>query len=169
MQRQGLRVLGAIVTIAAIIIALGAMGYVSVPYITPQTGDYDTTTVTITNTTASEPPHVEARIADTRQKRYVGLSDTDQLGPDEGMLFTYDQEQNHTYVMRKMDFGIDIVYIGADNRINTIHHAPKPDPGVDGNTLEYPGRGKYVLEVPYNWTTRNGVSTGDRVQIDGNV
>jgi hypothetical protein len=130
-------------------------------------GRYDHATVTVVDENGTELGSVRVAIADTAEKRYTGLSDTEFLPEDRGMLFTYDSEGQRTYVMRGMDFGIDIVYIGADGTIRTIHHAPEPPAGEDGNDYRYPGEGKYVLEVNYEWTTRHNVTEGDRVLIEG--
>ncbi|WP_245708146.1 DUF192 domain-containing protein [Halobacterium jilantaiense] len=104
-------------------------------------------------------------IADTPDEQYTGLSEHESLGADEGMLFVYPDEGRHTYVMRSMDFPIDIVYVDADGRITEIHHAPTEDDNED--LTPYPGRGKWVLEVPYNWTVERGVEEGDRVVVAG--
>ncbi|TKX85229.1 DUF192 domain-containing protein, partial [Halorubrum sp. SS5] len=71
-----------------------------------------------------------------------------------------------TYVMREMDFGIDIVYVDGDRKIVAIHNAPEPGPNEDGEEQRYPGSGQYVLEVPYEWTDRHGVSVGDSLAFD---
>jgi uncharacterized membrane protein (UPF0127 family) len=107
---------------------------------------------------------VDVEVADDPQERYTGLSETDSLGPNEGMLFVYPEEGHHTYVMRSMSFPIDIVYIGANGTVTEIHHAPVEEDNE--NLTGYSGRGKWVLEVPYNWTTEHGVEVGDRVRID---
>lgn len=129
---------------------------------------YEHTTVTVLDAETNETlGAVRVAIADTWRKKYTGLSKTETLPADRGMLFTYEEEGNHTYVMREMDFGIDIVYVGEDGRITSIHHAPEPPEGEDGESYQYPGRGQYVLEVTYEWTTRHDVSEGDRVVIEG--
>jgi uncharacterized membrane protein (UPF0127 family) len=148
-----------------VILVLVAGGFVSIP--APSAGSYDHATVTIYDENGTKLGHVEVRVADTYRKRYTGLSATSNLPEDEGMLFTYDAPSNHTYVMRGMDFGIDIIYIGADGHITKIHHAPEPPEGADGNDYRYPGYGQYVLEVNLNWTTKHGVEEGDRVVIEG--
>jgi hypothetical protein len=135
--------------------------------VSPTPSRYDHVTVTVYDANGTVLGEVRAAVADTPEKRYTGLSDTEVLPEDGGMLFTYDSEGNHTYVMREMDFGLDIVYVGSDGTIRTIHHAPEPPEGEDGNDYRYPGRGQYVLEVNLNWTTRNGVEEGDRVEISG--
>ena len=120
----------------------------------------------VTDGNGTERGRVRAAVAESYQQKYTGLSKTDFLPEDRGMLFPYDEPGNHTYVMRGMDFGIDIVYIDADGTITRIHHAEEPPAGADGNDFEYPGYGQYVLEVNHDWTTRHNVSVGDRVRIE---
>ncbi|WP_434531271.1 DUF192 domain-containing protein [Haloarcula sp. NS06] len=125
------------------------------------------TTVAVREENAGEPlGTVEVRIAQTFNQRYVGLSETESLGPDEGMLFVHDEAGQHTYVMRNMSFPLDIIFIDANGTITTIHHAPLPPAGTSENDLTgYEGRGKYVLEVNRGWTNRTGVEVGDRVDL----
>lgn len=104
---------------------------------------------------------VTAAIADTPDKRYTGLSDTESLPEDRGMLFIMPEPDNYSFVMREMDFGIDIVYADSDGTITEIHHAPEPGPDEDGNQQRYPGYGQYVLEVGYRWTENRGIEVGD--------
>jgi hypothetical protein len=127
---------------------------------------YAHTSVTVVDAeTGDELGSVRAAVAESYQQKYTGLSKTESLPPDVGMLFPYDSEGSRTYVMRNMDFGIDIVYIAGNGTITRIHHAPEPPEGEDGESYRYPGYGQYVLEVNYEWTTRHGVTVGDEVEI----
>ena len=127
---------------------------------------YETTEVRVTTPEGDPLGSVVAAVADTPDLRFTGLSDTERLPADRGMLFVYESPGDHTYVMRRMDFGIDIVYADADGAITRIHHAPEPGPDEDGDDQEYPGYGQYVLELPYEWTTERGVETGDVLDFD---
>ena len=123
-------------------------------------GDYERTTVTVVDAvTGTERATVDVRIADTLDKRVTGLSTTDALGPNEGMLFVHTSEGRHGYVMRGMAFPLDIVFIDADGEITTIHHA-----AVDAEQTFY-GTGRYVLELPSNYTTDNDITVGDQVEL----
>jgi uncharacterized membrane protein (UPF0127 family) len=133
---------------------------------TPIHEDYETTEIRVFSSNGWELGSVTAAIADTSDLRYLGLSDTESLPEDRGMLFVFDSVGNHTFVMRRMDFGIDIVYADSDGTITKIHHAPAPEPGEDGNDQDYPGEGQYVLEVNYGWTTDHDVSEGDRLAFE---
>jgi len=128
---------------------------------TPIHPGYETTEVAVTTPGGEELGSVTAAIADTRDLRYTGLSETEDLPEDRGMLFVYDEVDDHTYVMREMDFAVDIVYADDEGVITRIHHAPEPGPDEDGESQRYPGRGQYVLEVTYEWTTERGVEEGD--------
>ncbi|MFC4358313.1 DUF192 domain-containing protein [Halobium salinum] len=126
---------------------------------------YDRETVSVENGSRTLAT-IEVRIADTYEKRYTGLSDTESLDSGEGMLFVHDEEGRHAYVMRKMDFPLDILFVDANGTITTIHHAPVPPEGTSGNELErYRGTGKYVLEVPMGYANETGIEVGDRLVI----
>lgn len=129
--------------------------------------DYETTTVTVESPAGEVRGSVTAAVADNRDKRLLGLSDAESLPEDGGMLFVYDApRESLTYVMRRMSFGIDIVFVDGDRKITRIHNAPEPGPNEDGSEQEYDGSGQYVLEVPYEWTDRHGVEVGDSLQFD---
>lgn len=126
-------------------------------------GNDERATVTFTDENGTTLASADVAVSNTFPERYTGLSDTDSLGPNEGMLFVHPNEGNHTYVMRDMAFPIDIVFIAADGTVTTVHHAELP---AEGEELQgYSGRGKYVVELPYGFTNRTGISPGDTVQI----
>jgi len=128
---------------------------------------YDQTTVTVVDDeTGEELGRVEAAIADNASLRYTGLSDTDELPEDRGMLFTYDDDRELTYVMRNMSFDLDIVFVYGNGTIESIHHKRAPAPDEDGESIRASGEGQYVLEVNRGWTTERGVEEGDRLEFD---
>ncbi|RJT07096.1 DUF192 domain-containing protein [Halococcus sp. IIIV-5B] len=162
-----LNILGLMAVLALIIIAAMITGLVPPPAAFLGTPDnYERTTVTITNNDSDTLGVINVRIADIYLKQYIGLSNTASLENGSGMLFTYDSASQHTFVMREMDFPLDIIFIGANGRINTIESAPAPDPGQNGESIQRTGRAQYILEVPRGWTTRNGINSGDQVQIE---
>jgi uncharacterized membrane protein (UPF0127 family) len=110
---------------------------------------------------------VDARVADTRRERYRGLSGAASLAPGEGMVFVYRTEGTRAFVMREMDFGLDIVFVGGEGRVTAVHHAEAPPPDTPEDELRrYTGRAKWVLEVPHGWTDRRGVDVGDNVTVE---
>ena len=153
--------------VALVVVAVvGGVVVTTTPGLLP-TGEYDRTTVSAVDGESGESlATVEVRIADTQQKRYTGLSDTEALGDDEGMLFVHDEEGDYAYVMREMAFPLDIVFVDAGGTVTRIHRAELPPEGTSGSDLaRYPGRGKYVLEVPMGYTDDHSIEVGDRLRI----
>ncbi|MFC4406346.1 DUF192 domain-containing protein [Haloarchaeobius iranensis] len=121
-------------------------------------------TVVVSDENGTEKAVIEVEVADTRQERFTGLSDHETLADGEGMWFVYDGESQHTYVMRRMEFPLDIIFVGADGRINSIHHRRAPRPNEDGNEITATGTGQYVLEVPRGYANETGMEVGDYVE-----
>jgi uncharacterized membrane protein (UPF0127 family) len=124
--------------------------------------EYERATITVHDADGTQQATVNVRIADTATKRLVGLSETDSLDPDSGMLFVHDSEGSQSYVMRDVSFPLDIVFIDSEGQITDVYHAP-----VDGGSYE--GRAQYVLEVKRGWANATGVDIGDTVQIPERV
>jgi len=152
-----------IALVTLLLLALFAL-YPPLPLV--DAGEYDRTTVTLVDENGTELADVEVRIADTREQRRIGLSRTDSLDNGTGMLFVHPDVGSYSYVMRNMSFGLDIVFVDADGTVTEIHDAAQPDGEYDET---YPGRGKYVLEVPRGWSATVGLSVGDRVEISEEV
>ena len=155
---------GVLVVLALVGAAAVQAGLLANPFV----DDRDRATVTFTegegdNETLAV---VEAEVADTNQERYTGLSDHESLENGSGMLFVHDDEGERTYVMREMDFGIDIVFVAENRTITTIHEAPEPGPDEDGEQQRYSGVAKWVLEVPKGYTDAKGIEEGDSVEIE---
>lgn len=163
------RVLNVLFALAVVALALTtavATGVVPPPATLFDAGEYDHAEITITNNCSQELGTVGVRIAESRQQKIVGLSETPTLRNGSGMLFPYDESGDHTYVMRGMDYPLDIVFVGGDGRINAIESAPAPGPNQDGNDIQRTGTGKYVLEVPRGWMESHEIDVGHRVTID---
>jgi uncharacterized membrane protein (UPF0127 family) len=127
--------------------------------------EYDWTTVVFSDGDGTELGTARVRVADTDAKRYVGLSRTESLEDGEGMLFVHSREQSVSYVMRKMSMPLDIVFLDRDRTVTDIYHAELPADDVDESDLDqYDGRAKYVLELPYRYTSERGIEVGDRIQ-----
>lgn len=125
-----------------------------------------TATVTVRAPGGAERAEIRVAVADSQVERYEGLSNTAPLDDGEGMLFVHDEESSYAYVMREMNYPLDIVFVGANGTVTTIHHAELPSEGTGGGDLtRYRGRGKYVIELPYGYTNETGITAGDRVVL----
>ncbi|NGM68530.1 DUF192 domain-containing protein [Natronolimnobius sp. AArcel1] len=128
--------------------------------------EYDTTEVQAVSADGDDLESVTAAIAETDEELVRGLSETEDLPDDRGMLFVYDEADERQFVMRDMDFGIDIIYADSDGTITGIHHAPAPREREEGSYQVYVGYGQYVLETVYDWTVDHDVHVGDTLEFD---
>ena len=149
------------------LIALSLIGFLvfQIGLITPPWAEDQGEVRVLDSETGNELAVVAVEVADTQAERYTGLSDHESLADGEGMLFVHSSEDERTYVMREMDFDIDIIFIGADGEITSIEHARAPEADEDGNDLQYTGQAKWVLEVPRGYTTETEIEVGDEVEI----
>jgi uncharacterized protein len=86
------------------------------------------------------------KVADTEEERRQGLSGTAGLAPRGGMLFVFDENDQHGIWMKDMNYPIDILWISENYNIVNIKKNVSPDtyPQVFKNNK--PAR--YVLELP---------------------
>lgn len=154
-EKTGVIVAGVILVIMITTTVIGGSG-------SPQS---DITRVALIDN-GTEETVVEADTAITRNEKYTGLSKHNTLQNGSGMVFIHDTEQTQTYVMRNMDFGIDMVFIDNDCSVTTIHSAEEPAPLETGEEAKhrYSGIAKYILEVPKGYATQY-IEQGDTVNI----
>ncbi|MFC7058423.1 DUF192 domain-containing protein [Halovenus salina] len=125
---------------------------------------YETTEIAFATPEGEQLASITAALAETTEEWRLGLSDTESLPEDWGMLFVDDSVSDRRFWMKEMDFGLDMLFVDDEKTITSISHAPEPE--GDGRDDTYNGRGQYVLEVNYRWTERNGVSEGDVLEFE---
>ncbi|MDD5031809.1 MAG: DUF192 domain-containing protein [Patescibacteria group bacterium] len=106
---------------------------------------------------------IKAEIAKTPAEQYLGLSGREGLCQNCGMLFTFLNEKERTFVMRGMLFSIDIIWIDGGKIVKIDEELPLP---VSSEGKEYKS-GKpvnYVLEVEGGFCRENNIKVGDRVE-----
>jgi uncharacterized membrane protein (UPF0127 family) len=150
--------------LAALCVGIAGVGGFFVGVVPVPTSPPEEATVVVSGTDRGT-TSVDVEVAATRIERYRGLSGHETLPEGEGMLFVHGHEREYTYVMREMDFGIDIVFVDADGRVTAVHNASAPDPGEDGTDQRYTGLGRFVLEVPRGYAAEHGIEAGDSVTI----
>ncbi|MFB6355251.1 MAG: DUF192 domain-containing protein [bacterium] len=113
---------------------------------------------------------VLAEVAIRPLEKYVGLSDHDTLPKDSGMLFVYRQTDTRSFVMRDMNFPINMIFIGETNRVTAVYHATLPDTATGHHQLRrYRAPARFVLEVNRGWATENKILRGSRMKVDEKI
>jgi len=122
------------------------------------TGSISVPSVEINNTI------ITLEIADTTEKQWQGLSDRKFLDDNSGMLFVFPNLQTRTFVMRRMNFPLDIIWI-KDRIILKIDKnlPPEGENYIKRYNSIYPVN--YVLEVNGGFTDKHNIKTGDKVKL----
>ena len=101
-------------------------------------------------------------------ERARGLMFRKSLGPYEGMLFDFHQEQPVSFWMKNTLIPLDMVFIAADGTIRHVHSNAVPL-STDAVPSKFPVRG--VLEINGGSAKLLGIKPGDKVRhaIFGNA
>jgi hypothetical protein len=97
-------------------------------------------------------------IADTDQKRSLGLSGREGLASGTGMLFIFDEAGFHGFWMKDMRFVIDIAWLNDDFCIVTLARSLSPDTYPTAFIPDAPVR--YAIEVPSGFLGLHNMSKG---------
>lgn len=151
---------------AAVLILLVVVLTIQFGLVPVNPADHERGEVIITDCEGTEKAVVNVRFADSFGQQYVGLSDTNSLADDEGMLFTYEEEDHRAFSMRRMDFPLDIIFVDGDGQITKIDSMNEPESVGDHLFQDTSsGTGQYVLEVNKGWAERHGIEETDCLEV----
>jgi uncharacterized protein len=112
--------------------------------------------------TASSGSHaITVEVADTESTRSTGLMYRRSIGPDEGMLFIYDREQEITMWMKNTYISLDMIFVKRDGTIS--HIATNTEPFSE-NIIPSEGPAIAVIEMAAGSANRLGLRPGDKVR-----
>lgn len=101
---------------------------------------------------------IKAEVVFSSSAKFLGLSGRDSLGEDEAMLFVFDDLGDRTFVMRNMNFPIDIVFI-KNAEVKKVFKSLRPEGSYPEEKYSY-GLVDMVLELPANYFDNNNLSEG---------
>lgn len=100
------------------------------------------------------------QIAETEDEREIGLSKTEKLDQDSGMLFVMPEGQGQVaFTMEDMSYDLDLIFINEDDEVYDVQYgkAGSKDPIISTSEDIV----KYVLEVNPN----SGIKIGDELEF----
>ena len=95
----------------------------------------------------SEGIEIPVEVADTPQKRSLGLGKRSGLKKNWGMLFVFEKHKAHRFWMKDMQFALDIIWL---NNYRIVHILRNVQPAISGEEpaiLEPPEAANFVLEI----------------------
>jgi len=135
----------------------------STPGLTKNQSANDTVVLGFMDKDGSYKAEVIAEIADTPDKRRLGLSNRLLLPEGCGMLF----DKVGAYWMKDVDFPLDILFLDEKGTVLEKQHMPV----VRGKSAEELPRylprtqAAHALELPSGWFDKKGLAIGDRVKV----
>jgi len=104
-------------------------------------------------------------LADTDEKRTLGLMFRDSMPDDHGMLFIFPGETRLSFWMKNTRIPLDIFYF--DSKLKLVSVSENTPPCRTRNCPSYPsdGAAKYVLELNAGKAAELGVKPGDVLEL----
>jgi len=100
-------------------------------------------------------------VADSPEERSVGLMFRENLPEDEGMLFVFEQDGQHSFYMRNTLVPLSIAFIKSDGTIVEIEDMEPLTETLHSTDEPY----LYAIEANRGWFGRNGITAGSEVRI----
>ncbi len=107
---------------------------------------------------------IDMEVADTDYDRQLGLMNRKQMDEKQCMLFIFPDEKFQSFWMRNTFISLDMIFVGADYRIVTIH---KNTQTLSDQSYPSSKPSKYVIEVVGGFTDKYKINVGDKVNWMG--
>ena len=108
--------------------------------------------------------HFQVEIAASPFSQYQGLSGRRRLESNQGMLFIFSDLQKRTFVMRKMHFPLDILYIYSGEVREVLADIP---PEGKNYSRKYPSQEEVdmALEINAGQAASCGIESGSKINF----
>jgi uncharacterized membrane protein (UPF0127 family) len=106
---------------------------------------------------------VTVEVVSTPAQQAVGLMYRKEMGAMAGMLFVFDETEEHSFWMKNTILPLDMIFLGDDRKIVGIVKDAVPFT-TTSRTVGKPSR--YVLEVNAGFSDKHGVKPGDQATFE---
>lgn len=104
-------------------------------------------------------------LADTSEKRTLGLMFRDSMADDHGMLFLFPAESRRRFWMKNTRIPLDIFYFDTDLKLVSVAAGAEPCRSQRCPTYPSAGPARYVLELNAGKAAELGVKPGDALEL----
>jgi uncharacterized membrane protein (UPF0127 family) len=106
-------------------------------------------------------------VANNSKNWEKGLGGRKDLGKYDGMLFVFPEVKQHVFVMRGMEFPLDIIWFKNGLIVDIAPNIPLEPGRAEQDFTLYPARddSDRVLEIPAEMAGKLGFKIGDKLEI----
>ena len=104
--------------------------------------------------------NIQAEVARSAAEREIGLMFRTALGPNDGMLFVFEQPGQQCFWMKNTLLPLSVAFVADDGSIVNID-TMKPQT-LDSHCSEKPVR--FVLEMNEGWFAKRGIKAGSKLR-----
>lgn len=113
------------------------------------------------------PKTLVVEVAETPEQHERGLMFRDKLGPDEGMLFIFKNEETRFFWMKNTLIDLSIGYFDRGGILIDVHEMTSgkgiPDEQLPSYASVKPA--KYALEMTKGWFAKNKIKIGTKLNL----
>ncbi len=106
---------------------------------------------------------LKVAIAYTEKEKSQGLSGSAPLGPTEGMLFVFDNDEIPSFWMKDMSYPLDMIWIDSTLHVSEITKNIPPESYPAQFTPSHPIR--FMLEAPAGFSDMHAIGVGTAVSF----
>jgi uncharacterized protein len=106
----------------------------------------------------------QVEIANTPEKREIGLMYRKELEPGRGMIFIFPRQLPQSFWMKNTPLPLDMIFISREMKIVGIVEQAVPF-SLDPRGVSTPSQ--FVLEINAGLAKRYGIRPGDQVRFEG--
>jgi len=109
---------------------------------------------------------IPVEVADTSQKRNLGLGKRSGLKKDWGMLFIFEKRKAHRFWMKDMEFALDIIWLDNYRIVHILRNVQPTIQGEKPAILAPPDPANFVLEIEAGRASELRLKQGDLLKYN---
>ena len=114
--------------------------------------------------TTSTGMEISVEVADTVEKRSLGLGKRSGLENGWGMLFVFEKRKQHGFWMKDMQFPLDIIWLDNHRIAHILRNVQPAKSGVIPPVMTPPVAGNFVLEIDAGRADELKLQVGQRLK-----
>lgn len=109
----------------------------------------------------------QLKVAKSQEEKEIGLSETESLSDNQGMIFLFDDPGYYSFWMKDMKFPIDIIFINKDNVVDVFENAQPQNDSINNLKIYTPiAPADKVLEIKSGLSKDHNIKKGDKIRIE---